>query len=71
MIIFKPGVGAVMTNKRESLVEEINLLNECIRQLRSIGKDCSKETQELIKLIIALDNLEQDKEIKEYDEDGS
>jgi hypothetical protein len=60
-----------MTNKRESLVEEINLLNECIRQLRSIGKDCSKETQELIKLIIALDNLEQDKEIKEYDEDGS
>lgn len=60
-----------MTNKRESLVEEINLLNERIRQLRSIGKDCSIETQELIKLIIELDNLEQDKEIKEYDEDGS
>ena len=60
-----------MTNKRESLVEEINLLNECIRQLRRMGKDCSAETQELIRLIIELDNLEQDKEIKEYDEDGS
>ena len=60
-----------MTNKRESLVEEINLLNERIRQLRRMGKDCSAETQELIRLIIELDNLEQDKEIKEYDEDGS
>jgi hypothetical protein len=60
-----------MTNKQKYLVEEINLLNERIRQLRRIGKDCSEETQELIKLIIELDSLEQDKEIKEYDEDGS
>lgn len=71
MIIFKPGGDAVMTNKQKYLVEEINLLNERIRQLRRIGKDCSEETQELIKLIIELDSLEQDKEIKEYDEDGS
>ena len=71
MIIFKPGVDAGMTNKQKYLVEEINLLNERIRQLRRIGKDCSEETQELIRLIIELDSLEQDKEIKEYDEDGS
>ena len=71
MIIFKPGVDAGMTNKQKYLVEEINLLNESIRQLRRIGKDCSEETQELIRLIIELDSLEQDKEIKEYDEDGS
>ncbi len=57
-----------MTSKRESLVEEINQLNDLIRYLRSIGKDCSQEVQELIKLIIELDNLEQDKEIEEYKE---
>jgi site-specific recombinase len=70
-MIFKVGVGAVMTNKREALLEEINLLNERIRQLRRMGKNCSAETQELIRLILELDNLEQDKEIEEYNEDGS
>lgn len=60
-----------MTNKREALLEEINLLNERIRQLRRMGKNCSAETQELIRLILELDNLEQDKEIEEYNEDGS
>ena len=64
-------VGDVMKNKRETLVEEVNLLNERIRNLRSRGKDCSVEMDQLIKLIMELDNLEQDKEIREYDEDGS
>ena len=64
-------VGDVMKNKRETLVEEVNLLNDRIRNLRSRGKDCSVEMDQLIKLIMELDNLEQDKEIREYDEDGS
>lgn len=55
-----------MTNKRKRLAEEINRLNERIRELHSYNEDCSAEMQELIKLIIELDNLEQDKEIEEY-----
>jgi len=58
-----------MTSKREALVEEINRLNDMIRHLRRMGKDRSKEMDELIRLIIELDNLEQDKEIEEYKED--
>ena len=64
-------VGDVMKNKRETLVEEVNLLNDRIRDLRRRGKDCSAEMDQLIRLIMELDNLEQDKEIREYDEDGS
>jgi len=64
-------VGDVMKNKRETLVEEVNLVNDRIRDLRRRGKDCSAEMDQLIKLIMELDNLEQDKEIREYDEDGS
>lgn len=58
-----------MTSKREALIEEINRLNDMIRHLRRMGKDRSKEMDELIKLIVELDNLEQDKEIEEYKED--
>ena len=60
-----------MKNKQESLVEEITFLNEHINQLRKLGKDYSQETQELIRLILELDGIEQDNEIKKYDADGS
>lgn len=54
-----------MTNKRESLLEEINLLNERIRDLKRRAKDSSFETSELIRLIVELDNLDPDKDIEE------
>jgi len=68
-LIFKDRVGDVMTSKREDLLEEIKRLNDAIRDLRRMGKNRSAEMEELIRLIIELDNLEQDKEIEEYKED--
>jgi len=58
-----------MTSKREDLLEEIKQLNDTIRDLRRMGKNRSTEMKELIRLIVELDNLEQDKEIEEYKED--
>ena len=46
-----------MTDKRESLLEEINLLNERIHELRRLGKSSSSEIIELTRLIVELDNL--------------
>jgi hypothetical protein len=49
-----------MTDKRESLLEEINLLNARIRELRRYNKDCSFEMEELVRLILELDDLKYD-----------
>lgn len=46
-----------MKDKRESLLEEINLLNERIRHLKRFSKERTAETDELIRLIIELDSL--------------
>lgn len=51
-----------MKDKRESLLEEINLLNERIRYLKRLSKDCTFETDELIRLIVELDGLGSDDE---------
>jgi hypothetical protein len=53
-----------MTSKRESLLQEITELNELIQELRSLGKDFSKEIKQLTDLIVELDGLDQDKEFK-------
>lgn len=46
-----------MKDKRESLLEEINLLNERIHELRRTRKNTANEINELTQLIIELDNL--------------
>lgn len=58
-----------MNNKQESLLQEIEELNKLIQHKRSMGLDCSKERKMLTKLILELDNSEQDKEFEEVIEE--
>jgi len=54
-----------MKDKREALLEEINLLNEWIRYLKRRAKNCTAERNKLIELIIELDGLQVNKDSKE------
>jgi hypothetical protein len=50
--------------RKEILLEEISELNRKLEEHRKTKKNCSQLRKELIKLILELDNLEQDKEYK-------
>lgn len=51
--------------RKEILLEEISELNRKLDEHRKTKKNCSQLRKELIKLILELDNLEQDKEYKD------
>lgn len=58
-----------MKNKKESLAEKINELNELIHLARFSGQDCSQLRKELTALILELSDIEQDKEFEEFEDD--
>lgn len=57
-----------MNDKQESLLQEIEELNKLIQYKHSNGLNCSEERKKLIKLILELDNSEQEKEFEVTEE---